>query len=178
MKITDDNWFLTCENRLAKDRAVIYSKNAGVKWASGHESDSDLTLCFCADLENLCARNRNNVESHARPITETRFMQMCDEYAAENQPEPREVKFQCFGSTKDIVFFNGSDKLISQSGLNNGEFYCLLEGGTTPPRITHATYKAAKVEARRLVEAHGKPVRILRAMLEIKPAGRYIETEL
>ena len=49
-----------------------------------------------------------------------------------------------------------------------GEFYCMVDGSTTAPRVSHKTKRIALVEAERLAKEHTRKVKVLCVAAEVE----------
>lgn len=177
MKITNKSWQLPVTKE-SMSEAVAYSKKCGLNWHR-EQYDANCPCVWCYHSSGALTHARYKHSSIN--ITLDQFKAMCDEYAANMIaiPQKKEASKALNERVAELLSFVFKDEgPIPQSKMNNGQYYCLLEGGTAAPRAPHPSLEAAKVEARRLVEVHGKPVRILRAELEVAPGSRYIETQL
>lgn len=76
-------------------------------------------------------------------------------------------------ATPDISLYKSewleeNTKLVSTTAKKRGRYMCLLEGGSTPPKIEHSTEREARDEAERLAERHGGTVRVLQVVASVK----------
>lgn len=58
--------------------------------------------------------------------------------------------------------------LVSRKPEDRGRYMCVVEGGSTPPKVEHITELDAREEAERLAERHGGTVRVLQVIASVK----------
>lgn len=110
-------------------------------------------------------RGAEGIVIYARPDApkgETKYL--VHWYMSENgyrRTEPEIGRYKSDWLTSNTLII-GEPEPASEQG--RGRFMCLVEGGTTPPRLIHTTEESARREAERLSRVHGVTARVLRVV--------------